>query len=77
MCKVKYAGSSSVTISWLVNGRPVNSPPPYKLKWKYGGIMMIRPLFVGRSNGLYECVAKDTKGTTVRKGFRLTVKEGQ
>ena len=37
---------------------------------------MIRPLFVGRTDGRYECVAKDTKGKTIRKGFRLTVKAG-
>ena len=38
---------------------------------------MIRPLFVGRTDGRYECVAKDTKGKTIRKGFRLTVKAGK
>ena len=73
---MKNAGSSTVEISWAVNGKIVNTPPPYKLKWSKGGILMIRPLFVGRSDGLYECIVKDKAGNTKRKGFRLTVKEG-
>lgn len=78
LCQVKNAGNSSIDLSWSVNGKPVGSrPPPYKLSWKQGGILLIRPLFVGKANGFYECIAKDSKGTTLRKGFNLTVVEGQ
>ena len=77
LCKVVNAGSSTVKISWAVNGKIVGRPPPYKLEWKHGGMLMIRPLFVGRSDGFYECLATDDSGKTIRKGFSVTVKEGQ
>lgn len=78
LCKVVNAGRSApITVSWAVNGKRVDGPPPYKFKWKYGGILMIRPLFVGRTDGFYECVATDRLGRIKRKGFSVTVKEGQ
>ena len=77
LCEVKNAGSSAVEISWAVNDKLVRSPPPYSLKWSRGKILMIRPLFMGRSDGFYECIAKDKTGKTVRKGFRMTVKQGK
>ena len=76
LCEVKNAGSSRVTISFAINGKVLLRPPPYPLNWKHGRILMIRPLFVGRSDGFYECIANDTTGKSIRKGFRLTVKEG-
>jgi len=75
LCEVKNAGSSKVTVSFAVNGKVLLRPPPYPLNWKRGKILMIRPLFVGRSDGFYECIANDTTGKSIRKGFRLTVKE--
>lgn len=76
-CRVTGPDRASVTVTWTVNGTFVGfPPPPYKMSWSQGGVLMIRPLFVGRTDGLYECVAKDKKGTAIRKGFRLTVKAG-
>ncbi len=72
-CQVK--GPEKPVITWAFNGKVITKPPPYALKWVEGGIMMIRPLFVGRSDGFYECIASDGK-KTIRKGFRLTVTEG-
>lgn len=75
LCKV--TGEEKAEVTWAFNGKLIKSPPPYAMKWSEGGMLMIRPLFVGRSDGFYECIAKDSKGTTMRKGFQLTVKEGR
>eukprot|EP00794_Sanderia_malayensis_P007839 gene7839-8688_t len=72
VCKVD--GPEKVTVTWKYNGKPVTRPPPYPMPWSQGGVLMIRPLFVGRSDGYYECVASDSR-TTLNRGFNLTVKE--
>lgn len=70
-CKVNY--QDNVNITWQHNHRNITHPPPYRLPWKFGSILMVRPL-LKKMDGLYECIVR-RKDKVVRKGVFVNIKK--
>lgn len=62
-CRIE--SSEEFTWKWKHDGEEINTPPPYIIPWKFGSVLMVRPLLKGVTDGKYDCIAKNRYLTIV------------
>lgn len=65
---------AKANISWEHNSKQLNIPPPYRIPWSKGSVLMVRPLWEGRNDGLYECIAYSKYRGMVKRGVIISVR---
>ena len=71
MCKLK--NPHIYEVQWYRNFKTIEMPPPYPFTWKWGGILMVRPLVPGKTDGYYECAAALDGRQHFLKGINITI----